>query len=115
MAEKSFAVSFAVSCKNMQCEPNEAKCQACIKSIIDAHIRHMNSFKVVPLTTSHGSRRFDVSFIALCRKPDCSESLPRNIACCTASPDKCELCLRSIVMREIHLLDGFHVKEIVVA
>ncbi|MCL4499089.1 MAG: hypothetical protein M1335_02455 [Chloroflexi bacterium] len=114
MTEKAFAVSFVVSCKNMRCEPSEAKCARCIKAIIDEHIRRMASFKCSMATTPNGSRRFHVSFIAMCRKPDCSMSVPRNVACCTAEPDKCELCLRSIVTRGIRSLRGFHIKEIAV-
>ncbi|MCL5291101.1 MAG: hypothetical protein M1548_01050 [Actinobacteria bacterium] len=114
MSEKAFAVNFAVSCKNMRCEPSEAKCSRCIRAIIDEQIRRMMMFKCTMATTSNGSKRFSVSFVAICRKPDCSPQLPRNVACCTSNSEKCELCLRSIVMRSIRSLRGFHVKEIAV-
>lgn len=114
MVEKAFAVSFAVSCKNMKCAPEGLKCTRCIKAIVDDQIRKMSSFRCSIATTANNSKRFNVSFVAVCRKPDCAPRLPRNVACCTASPEKCELCLRSIVMRGIRSLSGFHVKEIAV-
>lgn len=110
MIEKSFAVSFAVSCKNMRCTPSDSKCHECICSMIDTHF--IKSFNCAILTTPNGSRKFDVSFVAICRKPDPSKELPRIVAVCTATEDKCDMCMRSIVMQGIHLHEGFHVKEI---
>ncbi|MHB0976911.1 MAG: hypothetical protein ACYC1U_06925 [Candidatus Aquicultorales bacterium] len=114
MAEKFFNVSFTVSCKNMRCEPSESKCARCIKSVIDEDIRKMTSYRCTTLTTPNHSKKFGVSFTAVCKRPDCSSSLPRGVACCTANAEKCEMCLRSIVGRGVRSLRGFHVKEIAV-
>ncbi len=112
--EKKFAVSFIVSCKKTHCFPDEAKCDACLASFVGESVRKFRDFSASRIITGNGSRQFGVSFTAECRKPDCTSDVPRAVACCTAGPDKCEMCLRLIVGRSIRAMHGFHVKEIVV-
>lgn len=39
---------------------------------------------------------------------------PPAVACCTAGPDKCEMCLATVVRRSVREMHAMHVKEIVV-
>lgn len=114
MTEKKFAVSFIVSCKNGGCLPAEGKCDRCLEMFVGQSVRKFEDFKISGITTGNGSRQFGVSFLATCRKPDCTLDVPRAVACCTANPDKCEMCLRGIVGRSIREMHGFHMKEILV-
>lgn len=114
VAEKTFAVGFTVSCKNLRCTPEDEKCSECIETIIDEQIRLMSNFRCSMITTSNNSRQFNASFTAVCRKPDCTAIDTDYGYCCTANADKCEFCLRSIVVRGIREMNGFHVKEIAV-
>jgi hypothetical protein len=112
--EKRFAVSFIVSCKKTPCIPEEGKCDRCLELFVGHSVRKFDNFKVSAITTGNGSRQFGVSMMATCRKPDCTSDVPRAVACCTASADKCEMCIRSVVGRSIREMHGFHVKEIAV-
>lgn len=112
--EKRFAVSFVISCKKTGCTPEEGKCGRCLELYVGQSVRTFEGFKVSAITTGNGSRQFGVSFAATCKKPDCTLDVPRAVACCTASADKCEMCLSSIVSRSIRELHGFHMKEIAV-
>ena len=112
--EKRFAVSFVVSCKKTRCVPEEGKCERCLAAFIGRSVRSFDNFKTSGITTGNGSRQFGVSFMATCKKPDCTVEVPRAVACCTASADKCEMCLSSIVGRSIRQMHGFHMKEIAV-
>lgn len=113
--EKKLAVSFVVSCKRTNCIPADDKCDACLESFIGRSVRKFDEFACSRITTGNGTRQFGVSFVATCKKPDCTVEIPRAVTCCTASPDKCEMCLRSIVGQSIRQMHGFHAKEIVVA
>ena len=112
--EKRFVVSFIVSCKKMNCTPQANKCDGCLERFVGQSVRSFEDFKVSRVTTGNGSRQFGVSFAAVCKKPDCTLDIPRAVACCTADPDKCEMCLSSIVGRSIREMHGFHMKEIAV-
>ena len=112
--DKKFGVSFVVSCKDMRCDAEPDACSACLHSIVGQSVKKFDGFKSSMITTANGSRQFGVSFVATCRKPDCSIDVPRAVACCTANADKCEMCLTTIVGRSVREMHGFHVKEIVV-
>lgn len=110
--EKDFHVSFIVSCKNLKCLKNHDSCTKCIETFVGQHVIKYSDFRCSRITTANNSKQFGISFSLLCKKPDCTQSLPRNVACCTSSPEKCEYCLRSIVNRGIIAMDGFHAKEV---
>lgn len=112
--EKRFTVSLIISCKEMGCSPYLGDCNMCLESIISGCVRKFEDFKISQIITGNHSRQFGVSFTAICRKPDCSAGLARGIACCTAHPDKCEMCLRMIVSQDVRVIRNFHVKEIAV-
>jgi hypothetical protein len=112
--EKRFAVSFVVSCKKASCIPEEAKCARCLELFVGQSVRKFDTFKISAITTGNGTRQFGVSMMATCKKPDCTLDVPRAVACCTADPDKCEMCMRSIVGHSIREMHGFHLKEIAV-
>ena len=113
-ASKIFQVSFTASCKNMNCSAPEDDCWSCLRRLISGPIYEMFSYKCNLITTTNLSKKFGCSFLVTCTKPNCDENVPRSIACCTTNPDKCELCLRTIVQKSIRDLHGFHVKEILV-
>lgn len=110
--EKRFIVSFAVSCKDLRCSPTEGQCDACLESVVGQCVRKFEGFTSSRITTGNHSRQFGVSFTAVCRKPDCTKDLARGIACCTSHPDKCAMCLRTIVGQNVQILENFHMKEI---
>jgi hypothetical protein len=112
--EKQFAVGMVVSCKRSDCHEPEPVCAECIEGFIDESVRKYRNFSFTQATTGNGSKQFVVSFSVHCRKPDCEPDSLTG-ACCTASADKCEICLRTIVSRGIHEMYGFHAKEIVIA
>lgn len=112
--DKRFAISFVVSCKDMDCRAQEAKCHDCLEAVLGQSVRKFEELKTSAITTQNGSKQFGVSFTATCRKPDCAAALPRGVACCTSSADKCEMCLGTIVGRSVRELAALHVKEIVV-
>jgi hypothetical protein len=113
-SNKVFQVSFTASCKNLKCKAPEEKCWDCLRTLIDGPIQEMFSYKCNLITTTNLSKKFGCSFLVSCKKPNCDEKVPRNVACCTANADKCELCLRTVVQKSIRDLQGFHVKEILV-
>jgi hypothetical protein len=115
MEEKRFAISCIVSCKNMMCRAEADRCRSCLERVVGESVRKFDDFKASTMTTGHGSKQFGVSFVAACRKPDCSAALARGVACCTANADKCEQCLTTVVGKSIRELAGLHVKEIVIA
>ncbi|RJQ50781.1 MAG: hypothetical protein C4521_13585 [Actinobacteria bacterium] len=112
--EKRFTVSLIISCKEMTCPAYLADCDMCLESVVAGCVRKFEDFRVSQITTRNNSRQFGVSFTAICRKPDCNAGLARGIACCTAHPDKCEMCLRMIVSQDVRVIRNFHVKEIAV-
>ena len=111
---KMYMISFVVSCKKMSCELEGEKCSQCLEGFVGENIQKHSSFSCSQVTTSNNSKQFVVSLVAHCEKPDCITVLGEEVACCTASPEKCEMCLRSIVNRGIRQMDGFHAKEITV-
>ena len=114
--EKQFAVGMVVSCKRLECQPSEALCDRCVDGFIGENIKKHTHFSLSQVTTGNNSKQFVVSFIAHCLKPDCTGAAGEKYgSCCTASADKCEMCLRTIVSRGIREMYGFHTKEIVVA
>lgn len=112
--EKHFAVSLVVSCKDMACKRATDECDRCLEAVVTRELRKYQRFRASRITTANGSRQFGVSLEATCRLPDCAVGLPRAVACCTASADKCEMCLATIISREVRQMRGFHVKEILV-
>ncbi len=112
--EKQFVVSLIVSCKATHCSPREDDCRRCLESVLGRCVKKFDNFNSSLITTGNNSRQFGVSFTATCRKPDCSPTLARGIACCTSHPDKCAMCLRTIVGQNVHVMREFHVKEICV-
>jgi len=112
---KFYMISFVVSCKKMSCELDDTGCSDCIEGFVGENIHKHSSFSCSQVTTAHQSKQFVVSLVAHCEKPDCVSVLGEEVVCCTASQEKCELCLRSIVNRGIRQMDGFHAKEITVA
>jgi hypothetical protein len=112
--DKRFVISFVVSCKDMDCRAEEAKCHDCLEGVLGQSIRKFEGLRTSAITTGNGSKQFGVSFTATCRKPDCSATVPRGVACCTSSADKCEMCLATIAGRSVREMAGLHVKEIVV-
>lgn len=113
--DKHFTVSMVVSCKEMSCGLVGEECDACLEAVVAKHLLRHERFRASRITTANGSRQFGVSLDVICRKPDCTADLPRGVACCTASADKCEMCLSTIASRDIRELRSFHVKEIQVA
>ncbi len=112
--EKQFAVGMVVSCKRGECGSEGEICAGCVQNFIGDSVKKHTHFSLSQATTGNGSKQFVVSFIAHCLRPDCSTTSEMG-ACCTASSEKCEICLRTIVSQSIHQLYGFHAKEIVVA
>jgi hypothetical protein len=112
--EKQFAVGMVVSCKRSDCHETEPVCGGCVEGFIGENIRKYDGFSFSQVTTGNGSKQFVVSFSVHCLKPDCAAESATG-TCCTASADKCEICLRTIVSRGIQEMYGFHAKEIVVA
>ncbi len=113
--EKVFNISFVVSCKNIKCQKNSIECFDCLNVFVGQHIIKYLNFRFSEIITSNNSKQFGISFNLICKKPDCTKTLPRNIVCCTANSEKCELCLRTIVNRGIIEMSGFHAKELTVA
>lgn len=114
--EKQFAIGMVVSCKRFDCELDEALCGHCVEGFIGENVKKHTHFSLSQATTGNNSKQFVVSFIAHCLKPDCAGAPDQSHgSCCTASADKCEMCLRTIVSRGIREMHGFHAKEIVVA
>lgn len=114
--EKNFSIGMVVSCKRSDCDPGEAVCTSCVSDFIGENIKLYNQFSLRQITTGNQSKQFSVSFDAQCLRPDCSATtITGGEACCTASADKCEMCLRTIVSRGIREMYGFHAKEIVVS
>ncbi len=115
MEEKQFSIGMVVSCKRSDCTPEETVCSQCVESFIGENVKKHDQFDLRQITTSNQSKQFSLSFIAHCLKPDCSLPGAEAGACCTASAEKCEMCLRTIVGGSIKEMYGFHAKEIVVA
>jgi len=114
--EKQFAIGMVVSCKRSDCHVDESLCALCVEGFVGENVRKHTHFALSQATMGNNSRQFVVSFIAHCLKPDCSGAVREPYgSCCTASSDKCEMCLRTIVSRGIREMYGFHAKEIVVA
>ena len=113
---KQFVVGMVVSCKRFDCQMDKGLCGNCVEGFVGENVKKHTHFSLSEATTSNNSKQFVVSFVAHCLRPDCSVA-PDGLSgsCCTASADKCEMCLRTIVSRGIRQMDGFHAKEIVVA
>ena len=114
--EKHFSIGMVVSCKRSDCQAEAGVCAHCVQGFIGENVKKHTHFSLSEATTGNQSKQFVVSFIAHCAKPDCTGSPEEFVgSCCTASSDKCEMCLRTIVSRGIREMYGFHAKEIVVA
>jgi len=112
--EKQFTIGMVVSCKRRDCALDEGACSTCVESFIGENIKFHDRFALRQITTGNQSKQFSVSFVAHCRRPDCTTAFDGAEACCTASAEKCEMCLRTIVNRSIREMYGFHAKEIAV-
>jgi len=114
--EKQFAIGMVVSCKRLDCHADETVCAHCVEGFVGENIKKHTHFSLSQATMGNNSKQFVVSFIAHCLKADCTGAPAEEYgSCCTASSDKCEMCLRMIVSRGIREMYGFHAKEIVVA
>ncbi len=112
--EKTFNINFKVSCKNLRCDKQAEHCYNCLRNFVGQNIIRFSNFRCSQVTTSNNSKQFGVSFLLICIKPDCTVKVPRNVTCCTANPEKCEICLRSIVNNSIIAMEGFHAKELTI-
>lgn len=110
--QKHFSVGMVVSCKRKDCTPSEGACAHCVESFVGESVKKHDRFALRQITTGNQSKQFAISFDALCKRPDCSDPEAVAGSCCTASADKCEMCLRMIVGRGIREMHGFHAKEI---
>lgn len=112
---KQFSIGMVVSCKRSDCAPaNEEACSDCVEGFIGENIKKHERFDLRQITTGNQSKQFSVSFLANCLRPDCTTTSDAGDACCTASVEKCEMCLRTIVGQGIREMYGFHAKEIAV-
>lgn len=112
--DKQFSIGMVVSCKRSDCAPAESECAKCVENFVGENIKRHEKFSLSQITTGNQTKQFAISFIAHCLRPDCSVD-PNNFgSCCTASSEKCEMCLRMIVGRGIREMFGFHAKEIAV-
>ena len=112
--EKQFTIGMVVSCKRSDCTQAEEACSTCVESFVGENIKLHDRFALRQITTENQSKQFSVSFNAHCLRPDCTVTSDGGEACCTASAEKCEMCLRTIVSRGIREMYGFHAKEIAV-
>ncbi len=112
--EKQFTIGMVVSCKRSDCVPAEGACSTCVENFVGESVKLHEQFTLRQITTGNQSKQFSVSFVAHCRRPDCTTTYDGAEACCTASAEKCEMCLRTIVSRGIREMYGFHAKEIAV-
>ena len=113
--EKQFSVGMVVSCKRSDCAPDEEACANCVGAFVGENLKRHERFTLRQITTGNRFKQFAVSFVVHCLRPDCSAAPAEAGVCCTATAEKCEICLRTVVGQGIREMYGFHAKEIVVA